>query len=59
MKKNLLLLSAAVLALTSCSKLGELSADYFKVTPNPLATETGEVPATINEIGRASCRERV
>lgn len=48
MKKNLLLLSAAVLALTSCSKLGELSADYFKVTPNPLATETGEVPATIN-----------
>lgn len=35
--------------LTSCSsKLGSLSADNFKVTPNPLETEAGKVPATIN-----------
>ncbi len=48
-KKSLLLLSAAfVLLLTSCSKLGELSADNFKVVPNPLQTESGKVPATIN-----------
>ena len=50
MKKNqLLLLSAAAIALTSCSgKLGALSSDYFTVTPNPLETQTGQVPATIN-----------
>ncbi len=47
--KNLLLLSAAaVLVLTSCSKLGELSADNFKVVPTPLQTEANKVPATIN-----------
>ena len=35
--------------LTSCSgKLGALSADNFKVTPNPLETQAGEVSATIN-----------
>ena len=34
--------------LTSCSKLGELSADNFNVTPNPLETLAGQVPATIN-----------
>ena len=33
---------------TSCSKLGELSADNFTVTPNPLETQKGVVPATIN-----------
>ena len=33
---------------TSCSKLGPLSADNFTVTPNPLETQTGTVPATIN-----------
>ena len=50
MRKNLILsISAlAVLALTSCSKLGALSADKFNVTPNPLETMGGEVPATIN-----------
>ena len=48
-KKNLLLLSAASLMLfTSCSKLGALSADNFTVTPNPLETQAGTVPATIN-----------
>lgn len=35
--------------LTSCSsKLGALSADNFNVVPNPLETEAGKVPATIN-----------
>ena len=35
--------------LTSCSgKLGALSADNFTVTPNPLETQVGKVPATIN-----------
>ena len=34
--------------LTSCSKLGALSADNFNVTPNPLETQAGTVPATIN-----------
>ena len=48
-KKCLFLLSAGVVMLfTSCSKLGSLSADNFTVTPNPLETQAGEVPATIN-----------
>ena len=48
-KKNFLMLSAAsLLVLTSCSKLGPLSADNFTVTPNPLETQAGKVPATIN-----------
>ncbi len=50
MKINqLLLLSATALVLTSCSgKLGSLSEDNFKVTPNPLETQAGQVSATIN-----------
>ena len=49
MKKiQLIYLSAAAVALTSCSgKLGALSSDYFTVTPNPLETQAGQVPATI------------
>ena len=49
MRKNLILtLSACSLALmTSCSKLGKLSADNFSVTPNPLETVGGKVPATV------------
>jgi Flp pilus assembly protein TadD len=49
-KKNLALLSAAavLLLMTSCSKLGALSADNFNVEPNPLETQAGQVPATIN-----------
>ena len=48
-QKGLLLLSAAAILLTSsCSKLGPLSADNFKVNPNPLETEAGTVSATIN-----------
>jgi tetratricopeptide (TPR) repeat protein len=48
-KKQILMWSSAAILLTSCSgKLGELSANYFNVTPNPLETQAGEVPATIN-----------
>ena len=50
MKKILCLSLTAVsaLALTSCSKLGPLSADNFTVNPTPLEAVAGEVPATIN-----------
>ncbi|MBR4773468.1 MAG: hypothetical protein IK010_03470, partial [Bacteroidales bacterium] len=49
MRKNLILaLSASAFILTSCSKMGPLSADNFEVTPNPLETQAGQVPATIN-----------
>ena len=48
-KKNFLFLSAAsLLLMTSCSELGPLSADNFTVVPNPLETQAGQVPATIN-----------
>ena len=48
-KKSIFLLSAASMMLfASCSKLGALSADNFTVTPNPLETQAGTVPATIN-----------
>lgn len=49
MRKNLILtLSACSFVLmTSCSKLGKLSADNFSVTPNPLETVGGKVPATV------------
>ena len=42
------MMSAAVLALSSCSKLGKLSSDNFAVTPTPLEAVGGQVPATIN-----------
>ena len=49
MKANYItLFAASALLLTSCSKLGALSADNFTVTPNPLETQAGTVPATIN-----------
>ena len=51
MQKNYFVLvsAAGLLLLTSCSgKLGALSSDNFTVTPNPLETQTGKVPATIN-----------
>ena len=49
-KHYFVLLSAAgLLLLSSCAgKLGALSADNFTVTPNPLETEVGKVPVTIN-----------
>lgn len=40
--------AASMLLLSSCSKLGPLSADNFKVVPNPMETHAGEVPVTIN-----------
>lgn len=40
--------TVSTLILTSCSKLGVLSADYVTVTPTPLEAVGGEVPATIN-----------
>lgn len=50
MRKHLILTLSvcSAFALTSCSKLGPLSADNFTVTPNPLETQGGKVPATIN-----------
>lgn len=50
MRKNyyLLMSVATVAALTSCNKLGELSADNFTVTPTPLEAIAGQVPATID-----------
>ena len=41
----------AAATLTSCSgKLGQLSGDYFKVNPNPLVADGGQVDATINGV---------
>ena len=48
-KLYLPLLMAMVVALfSSCKKLGELSADYFTVTPQVLEAVGGKVPATID-----------
>lgn len=45
----MLLSAASAMLLTSCSsKLGALSADNFNVVPNPLETQAGQVPATVN-----------
>lgn len=49
--QNKLMMSAAILtslALTSCNKMGELSADNFTVTPSPLEAVAGQVPVTLN-----------
>ncbi|MDL2290087.1 hypothetical protein LJB95_01625 [Paludibacteraceae bacterium OttesenSCG-928-F17] len=51
MKKQLFLIVSVLLALTftSCSKkMGELSSDYFKVTPNPLEVKGGRIDAKID-----------
>ena len=52
MRKNLIFILSvcSVLAFTSCSKMGSLSASNFTVTPNPLETKGGEVAATINGV---------
>ena len=49
MRNNLILtLSVCSLALmTSCSKLGKLTSDCFSVSPDPLETVGGKVPATV------------
>ena len=39
---------AGSLLLTSCGKLGELTADNFTVTPSPMEAVSGQVPVTIN-----------
>ena len=39
---------AATVALSSCNKLGELSAANFTVTPSPQEAVAGQVPVTIN-----------
>ncbi len=45
---SFILFSAVAVLLSSCSsKLGDLSADNFTVTPNPLEAQAGEVPASI------------
>ncbi|MBQ7181736.1 MAG: hypothetical protein IJR87_10675 [Bacteroidaceae bacterium] len=46
--KFILMGAVAVTALSSCSKLGKLTADNFTVTPTPLEAVGGQVPATIN-----------
>ncbi|MBQ8456058.1 MAG: tetratricopeptide repeat protein [Prevotella sp.] len=49
MKSKLMSLLGAMALLTSCGGgLKSLSADNFKVNPNPLETEGGQVQATIN-----------
>jgi tetratricopeptide (TPR) repeat protein len=48
-KLYLPLLTALIVALSSCSsKMGQLSSDYFTVTPQVLEAVGGKVPATIN-----------
>lgn len=42
------LMAMIVTLVTSCGKMGELSADYFTVTPQVLEAVGGKVPATIN-----------
>ena len=51
--RNYFILSLSLISLvafSSCSKLGPLSADNFTVEPNPLETLGGEVPATVNGV---------
>ena len=46
-KLYLPLVALFVLALSSCSKMGELSADYFSTDPEVLEAVGGKVPVTI------------
>ena len=46
-KLYLPLVALLVLALSSCSKMGELSADYFTTDPEVLEAIGGKVPVTI------------
>ncbi|MBQ8099642.1 MAG: hypothetical protein IJ244_09005 [Bacteroidaceae bacterium] len=48
LRVSLSLTVVATAALTSCSKIGTLSADNFSVNPSPLESVGGQVPATIN-----------
>jgi len=52
-QKIILMSAAAMMALlTACSgfKMGELTSENFKVTPNPLEVEQGQVTATVNGV---------
>ena len=52
MRKSYLIASVLGCAaiMSSCSKLGDLSADNFKVTPTPLEAVGGDVAATVNGV---------
>ena len=41
-------LMVLIFAMSSCSKMGELSSDYFTTTPQVLEAVGGKVPVTIN-----------
>ena len=45
----------SLIAFSSCSKLGPLSADNFTVDPNPLEATGGQVPATVNGVFPVKC----
>ena len=47
-KLYLPLVAMMILVLSSCSKMGELSSDYFTTTPEVLEVVAGKVPVTIN-----------
>lgn len=47
-KINILLPVASVVLLASCGKMGKFTSEDFTVTPTPLETVAGEVPATIS-----------
>ena len=50
-RKKLMPLAGALMLAVLCacsSKMGELSSDYFTVTPQVLEAVNGQVPATIN-----------
>ena len=47
-KSSLVLALITAAVLSSCSKMGPLSADCFTVVPNPLEANAGRVGATIN-----------
>ncbi len=50
-----MLMAAILLALSSCSKSVELSADYFTTTPQVLEAVAGQVPVTITGNIPAKC----
>ncbi len=51
MRKNVissvLVLTGSLLIVSCSGKMGALSSDYFTVTPNPLESQAGKVPASI------------
>lgn len=47
-KVSIALAIISVATLTSCSKMGALSADNFTVTPSPMESQAGKVDVTIN-----------